>query len=473
MKIILVNPPVAEWGRISRNWHSRAELNIVPPLGIAYIAAMLEQEGLPVKLFDCTVDISHTRLIELIREETPDILGITSTTPTFLTAKEIAKAVHQISAKSIIVIGGPHVTALPEEVGLCDCFDIGIVGEGEITFLELVRHISESGLRHLEDVDGIAYRNGGRLILNKARSPIKNLDDLPFPARHLLPSLSRYLPTPVSYRRLPVATVITSRGCPMNCIFCDKGVFGSSFRARDPDNIIDEMEEAIKRFGAREICFYDDIFTLYKDRIFKFCRRLKERHLKILWTCLSSANCVSRELLIEMRKSGCWQIWFGLESGNERVLRGLKKGISVAENIQAVKWAKEAGLNVRATFAIGSPWETKESLKETLNFAKRLKLDYAHFIKYTPYPGSELYDMLTRKGYHFDFTKGYDVLNSEDILYVPNSLNRDELAGFLRRAKREFYLRLPYIFRRLISIRTWQELKAHIISFLSVRGFVR
>lgn len=253
----------------------------------------------------------------------------------------------------------------------------------------------------------------------------------------------------------------------MGCSFCDQSVFGSVYRSRDADNILDEIAVAKNKFGAREIRFYDDNFTWNKNLTFEICDKIKKRNIKIPWICFASVNSVSKELLKKMKQAGCWQIIYGLESGEENVLRHLKKNVTIVDNKKAVRWAREAGLSVRADFVIGSPWETKESIQKTLDFAKEADIDYAHFNKFIPFPGSEVYKMLIKKGHHFDFTRGFSMINHSDIMYIPESLTKEELINFLIQARKNFYFRISYILRRAIRIETWIQLKAQISGFFA------
>ena len=223
-----------------------------------------------------------------------------------------------------------------------------MIGEGEETLSELVKLLSSKlpSLRANEvseaisGIKGIIFREGGNLIITPKRESIMNLDSIPFPARHLLPPLSRYRPTPASYRRLPLGVLITSRGCPQQCAFCDRAVFGNGYRKRSPENVLGEVEELVYKYGAREIRFFDDCFTLDKERTVKICQGLRKIKPKIPWTCLTTVGSVSRELLKEMSSSGCWQVLYGLESGSDRMLKLLKKGASLEQNIQAVNGPK-------------------------------------------------------------------------------------------------------------------------------------
>jgi radical SAM superfamily enzyme YgiQ (UPF0313 family) len=264
--------------------------------------------------------------------------------------------------------------------------------------------------------------------------------------------------------------LITTRGCPSRCTFCDRAVFGSTYRQRSADNVLDEIEELFFKFGARELRFFDDTFTLNKKRVFEICDKLKERRIKAPWTCLTKVTNVSEEVFRKMKEAGCWQVLFGLESGDDRMLKLLKKGTTVEQNERAIKLAKKVGFSVRGDFIVGTPGETLESLKRTLEFAIRTGLDFAHFNKFVPLPGTELYDTLANQGYQFDFTKQFSILDHSAIFYVPESMTKKEFKEFLDYANRAFYLRPAYILKKLISIRTFAELKGHINGFLAIYG---
>jgi len=443
-------------------------LNIIPPLGLAYLAAVLEKNGFEVKIIDCTIEISFKEISKTIVYEKPHIIGITSTTASFESAKFVVKRIKEFLPRIIIVIGGAHVSAMPYETMESNYFDIGVLGEGEETFLELVQHIARDGISDLGAIKGLIFKENGKFAITPKREFIKNLDGIPYPARHLLPPLSRYKPTPASYRRLPLGIMITSRGCPHQCTFCDRAVFGNIYRQRSTDNVLNETEELIHKYGAKEIRFFDDCFTLDKDRAYKICEGFKERRLKVPWTCLTTVSSITKDLLKEMKSAGCWQVLFGLESADKGMLTLLRKGNTLEQNINAVTWAKQAGLSVRADFIVGTPGETEESLKKTLGFAMRMKLDYAHFNKFVPYPGTELYRSLIGEGYNFAFGKGCSITDNTAFLYTPLTLNKSYYMNFINYAHKKFYLRPEYILKRLFSIRSWNELQGQIRGFLSI-----
>ena len=468
MKICLIDPPVSAEELTGKTKSMKSVVNIIPSLGLAYIAAIFKKNGYETRIIDCSLGISHAELVRLLEKDKPDVVGITGTTSVFVSIKKVAEDVRKYLPSTLIVIGGSHLTAMPEYTMGFPCFDIGVIGEGEITFLELIQEIEKNGLANINSVDGIVYRKDGNILKTRQRAFIRNLDSLPFPARHLQFPLSAYKPTPASYKRLPLGVMMTSRGCPSKCTFCDRAVFGSTYRERSANNIIEEIEELIYKIGAKEIRFFDDTFTFNKQRVFEICAKLKEHRIRIPWTCLTRVTDVSGDMFKTMRKAGCWQVLFGLESGDDRMLKLLKKGNTVEQNKRAVYLAKKSGLSVRADFIMGTPGETLESLKHTLEFAIELKVDYAHFNKFVPFPGTELYKILAQQGYKLDFEKNFSILDHSSIFHVPELMSKEDFKQFLDYANRTFYIRPSYILKRLLSIRSLIELKGQINGFFAI-----
>jgi anaerobic magnesium-protoporphyrin IX monomethyl ester cyclase len=473
IEVALTTPHYHEAGLVGTTKSMKAVINLIPPLGLAYLAAVLEEEGIDVRITDGSRGLSLAEVMDELKEYEPDIVGISCTTPTFVDAITLAEAVRQALPKAVTVLGGAHVTAIPQEALLEEVFDIGVIGEGEVTFLELVQEIEDKGSLDrvdLDQIDGLAFRRDGKVALTPPRKRIKDLDGLPHPARHLLPPLSAYRPTPASYRQLPLAVMMTSRGCPFKCTFCDRGVFGNYTRGHSPERILDEIEELIYRYGTREIRFFDDTFTFSRKRVEKVCEMIIERGLRLPWTCLTRVTAVDKDLLRLMKEAGCWQVLFGLESGDPRMLKILNKGATVEQNEQAVRWALEVGLGVRGDFIIGTPGETMESLENTLAFTKRIGLDYAHFNKFVPYPGTELFQQLIAEGYEFDSKNLPPIVDHAAVLYVPDGLSREQIKEFLDRAHREFYLRPSHIIRRLLRTGSWHELIGQAKGALAIVG---
>lgn len=472
IRVLLINPPLS-MGEQAGKSSMEVVVNILPPLGIGYIASVLEESGVEVEIIDCQpLNMTHEELAKTLGRKDADVIGITSTTLSFPSAVKTAMEAKKESPNSFIVIGGPHVTAAPETTMSHGCFDAGVYGEGEVTFLELVQKIGMG--ESLNNVKGIYLRKNGKTYFTGHRAFIQNLDELPFPARHLFPPLSHYHPTPASCRSEPLATIMSSRGCPNKCTFCDRKIFGNVTRMRSVDNVLDEMEEVIYEHGAREIKFFDDTFTLDKNRIFDLCRGIKERGIDVEWSCLTRVNAVSEKLLKEMKRAGCWQVAFGLESGDQRMLNRMKKGITLSMSRRAVEWARKAGLNIRAYFVIGTPGETSDSINRTIEFAKSLDLDAVNFYAFVPLPGTEIYGNLVKEGTlrHEKYEHYNVMINSPEaeIPYVPSGLTEEELKERISYAHKSFYFRPRYIIRQLLRTRKVGDVKRYISGFRAVVG---
>ncbi|MEA1927508.1 MAG: radical SAM protein [Candidatus Auribacterota bacterium] len=462
LNILLINPPFDPEESVGESSSVRFVLNITPPLGLAYLGAVLERAGHEVRIIDYTARYPYQPLAEIIKGFSPDLIGLTATTPSFESTLRMAENLRTLSPDTPLILGGAHVTCAAESAMSSRLFNIGVIGEGEDTIVELADHLKYGDFSNLEEIKGIIYRDGGKFRQTAPRPYIQDLDSLPFPAYHLLPPLSHYHPTPASYRRLPVGILMTSRGCPFKCTFCDRSIFGNNTRFHSTERVLAEVEWMIRELGAKEIRFFDDTFTLRRDRAAEICNGLRARDLKIPWTCLTAVKAVTPELLKTMKSAGCWQVLYGLESGDDKMLVLLGKGNSVEANRNAVKWARDAGLEIRGDFIVGTPGETMESLEKTLKFTLEAGLDYAHFNKFTPFPGTELYRRLVADGYSFDFTHGCSILDHGALLFIPKSLDREEYRKWLDRAFKKFYLRPTHILKRLLAIRTWPQFKGQI-----------
>ena len=468
MKVLLVNPPFEqEEESVGKSKSVRHVLNIVPPLGITYIAAVLEKINVDVKMIDCAVGISYEEVFKMIQEESPDVIGITSTTPAFVNAKKVASFVRSKLPRAKIIIGGAQVSALPHETMETGLFDIGVLGEGELIVERLLKNYENNEFNELDKINGIIYVNKNGIHQNENQEFIDDLDSIPLPARHLLPHPIVYQPTPASCRRVPYAVMITSRGCPARCTFCDRKIFGESYRMRSTANIFSEIEEVVLKYGVREIRFFDDTFTVKKKRVYEICDEFERRKLNVIWTCLTKVVNVDAPMLKRMKEAGCWQVLYGLESGDDRMLKLLRKGNTVEKNRRAIRLAQEAGLEVRGDFIVGTPGETWDSLEKTVQFAIDMKLDYAHFNKFNPLPGSELYRQLVGQGYKFDFSKS-STLDHSEVLYMNPGMDKDEFTEYLDKANKRFYLRPGYILKRFFSIRSFYQLKGQMYGFLAI-----
>ena len=470
MKVMLVNPPFDPEESVGESSSVRFVLNITPPLGLAYLGAVLERAGHEVRIVDYTSRYPYPPLPEIIKEFPPDLIGLTATTPSFESTCRLAGELRGLTPSTPLILGGAHVTCSPESAMECGLFEVGVIGEGEDTIVELAEDLKDGQFTELSRIPGITYREGENFRITPPRPYIQDLDSLPFPAYHLLPPLSHYHPTPASYRRLPVGILMTSRGCPFHCTFCDRSIFGNTTRFHSTGRVLAEVEWMIRELGAKEIRFFDDTFTLKRERAAEICAGLIERDLNLPWTCLTAVKAVTPELLKTMKAAGCWQVLYGLESGDDRMLELLGKGNSVEANRDAVMWAHQAGLEIRGDFIVGTPGETMGSLEKTLKFTLESGLDYAHFNKFTPFPGTELYRRLVGDGYSFDFTHGCSILDHGALLFVPKSLDREEYRRWLDRAFKKFYLRPSHILKRLLAIRTWPQFKGQMRGAFAIAG---
>lgn len=364
---------------------------VVIPLGLCYVASALEKAGHKVSLIDADAEgLSQDGIMQRIKEEPFDVVGVTATTPVYSNAKQTIESVKEYDKEILTIIGGAHVTVLPTFV-MQDCrVDIGVIREGEETVVELLNAV-EKGLS-LKDVKGIIYREGGEIRTTEPRPLIENLDSLPHPARHLLKG--KYIWSVPGEGLIPVTTVLTQRGCPFDCVFCSAGVVsGRKVRYRSVKKAVDEIEYIISEFGIRYLFLADDTLTLDKEHISKMCAEIKRRNLKVGWDSTTRANVISKELLSEMRSAGLKRISFGIESGNQSILNAIKKGTKLEELKQAYQWCHELGLETRGSVMIGNPFETKETIKQTSDFIRSLKCYQVYINISMPYPGSELYEM--------------------------------------------------------------------------------
>jgi anaerobic magnesium-protoporphyrin IX monomethyl ester cyclase len=383
-KVALVNPPT-----MKEVFHHHPYL----PIGLAYLAAVLEANENEVLVLDCLAsDIDHEKLKEKLSSFEPNLIGISSMTPMVPSTMLAAKVAKEACSDATVVLGGPHATFMDREILIQESsVDIIVRGEGELTLLELTQKIADQ--ESIEGVDGITFRKNGQPIQNPTRPYIQNLDELPYPAyKHF--SLDRYR----LFGKL-VFPVITSRGCPFQCSFCTTSrILGKQYRARSPKNIADELELLKNEYHADAFTFYDDTLTLDKQRIFEICDEIKTRKIAIPWDCQTRVDQVSKEILIKMKETNCQQVFFGVESGCQIILDSVNKRTTVEQNEKAIRMAKEAGLFVSISIIIGYPGETKDMLKQTLDFIRRAEPDDVYLCVATPYPGTELRRVVEQMG---------------------------------------------------------------------------
>jgi len=436
-----------------------------PPLGLAYLGASLEQEGHFVRVIDIDADrISEEDFINLLSGSDYGLVGITATTPTFNNAINLTRLVKE-NSNAKTVLGGIHVTVMPEESIVFDSVDFIVKGEGELTIVELARCLEKKV--ELKDIRGIIYKQNGDVVENENRPLIRNLDDIPFPARHLFNKHNYNYPDALSKPAMPI---ITSRGCPESCTYCNsKSIFSHKFRVRGTENILSEIEYLIKKFGAKEIHIWDDNFTTQRNRVFQIRDEIKRRNIKIKFAFPNGlrADYVDEEVLGALKDMGTYSIAFGVESGNQKVLDRVNKNIKLEEIELAFKLAKKIGLETWGFFMIGLPSETADSIKDTIDFAIKLKPDVAKFHILKPFPGSAVYKEFLERGLLLDNDFDHFGIHTPPVHRL-ETLSPDDLLKWHKRAYRSFYLRPSVIIRQLLRLKSFNRIKLNVSTAFGV-----
>jgi anaerobic magnesium-protoporphyrin IX monomethyl ester cyclase len=401
------------------------------PIGLAYVAAALEKSGFQVEMLDNYLLEKPIEEVKLkIKRLNPEIVGITCSSATYSRCVETAKAVKETLPSCKVVVGGWHPSYEPESLLQHSEIDYVVMGEGERAMVELATHISKGGNnRTITDIAGVAFKHKGKIVKN-AQCFINNLDELPFPAWNLLP-LHLYDRRIEFLNVKPVDNMSIARGCPFNCAFCEiKQLWGTTCRAFSPKRVFDEINHLMANYGTKGIYFINDNFTIRKKETAELCALIKKNKLGIEWVCDTRVDLVSRDLLKEMKAAGCKTIWFGGESGSQRILNKLNRGVTLEQTERALKMCKEEGIQTACSFLLGIPGETEADMKATFKFARKLDPDWCRFNVFVAVPGSALYDEVMEKGLYDrieDFTayvKTED-FNYESLLEVQRRFHRN------------------------------------------------
>ncbi|KPK42867.1 MAG: hypothetical protein AMJ78_00965 [Omnitrophica WOR_2 bacterium SM23_29] len=424
MRVVFVQPPnlqrSGDWKkmRVSR-----------PPINIALLAAYIGQFGCESFIYDFDwFEGTVEDMAKLILSKNPDVVGFTCLTPRMRITLFIAAKIKELNPNVKIIIGGAHVNAAKERSLYSKDIDYAIYGESEQALIELLRAIETNG--DLKYIQNLIYRDDNKVIMNPARSFIQNLDELPFPAWELL-NLQEYRDHS-TFDGIHMG-VMTSRGCPWDCIFCSSGVvWGHKVRFRSVESVIKELEQIVHNLGITNIMFYDDTFTVNKPRFLKICNEATKRKLNLKYYCQLRVDTIDEEVADALAESGCIAAALGVESGDEEILKVLKKGIEKGQIYKAVKALKSAEVPILASYIIGSPGETHESIQRTFEFAKELDTDQTKFMICTPFPGTELFGMAVEKGlltddlspdqcaevtYYQHVTANLSKVSNEDLLH--------------------------------------------------------
>ncbi|MCK4792349.1 MAG: radical SAM protein [Desulfobacteraceae bacterium] len=452
-RTVLINPRLRAWSP-----------TVLLPLGLSYIAAVLEKEGDDVEIIDMNArKISAKHLQKSISGA--DMVGITGMITEYQEVLRVIDIVRDADKQVKVVLGGPLATTIPQEILQVSQVDFVVIGEGERTIVDLTNALKQGGSS--ADIKGIGYKENDHVIINDRPEPIADLDTIPFPTRHLL-DLKNYVQNQFhsfsskmeGIGKINSTNMITSRGCPYSCTFCFKDMWGHKWRGRSPENILEEIEHLYTRYGINGFFFNDDTFVLDRDRVFRLCDLLKAKKLNIAWYCNGRVNLMTRELLKAMREAGCREIAYGIESGNQQTLDSLKKNITLDQVRNVIMWTKEAGINANGFFMIGMPGETKDNIHQTIAFAEELDLDFYGFSLLTPLPETELYDKAIEKGLtradltslkDWDFNVNANLTadcSDDDLITLQNEIFRK----FALRNLGNYYMFNPAFLKRIAKV---------------------
>jgi radical SAM superfamily enzyme YgiQ (UPF0313 family) len=466
MKVLLINPPSHQLlvGNNPKFLDEHRGYN--PPLGLLYLAANIVRDGKhEVDILDTLVEeLEYEDIGKTIQAKQPDVVGITAMSFTLLDVIKTVKLVKEANPKTIVVLGGPHVYLYPKETIELDGIDYVIIGEGEYSFVKFLEYLE--GKQEPSSVPGLVYQDNGKMIKNEPAA-IKEVDKIAFPARELAP-YQKY--NSLLFARSPVTTMFTSRGCPYQCTFCDRPHLGKKFRAHSADFVLGEMENCLQ-LGIRDFIIYDDTFTIKRDRVMAICKGILERKWDVAWDIRARVNTVDKELLQLLKETGCQGIHYGIESGTEKILKVLNKGITLNQAEEVFKMTRKAGINILAYFMIGCPTEKREDIDETFRVAKQLNPDFIHMTIFTPFPGTQIYfDGLKNGIIPEDVWRDFAKNPTSD--FVPPHWNelfsREELEEILLEGYKKFYGRAGYIFKQLLRVRTFDDLKRKTKAGLNV-----
>lgn len=457
MSVLLIDPERSSirkgniWKVINRS---------LPTLGLAYIAAFLEKQGIKVKIIDMRAQIwDMPDIISVVKEFKPEFIGITVTTVQISSALRIAKYIRDFNKDIKIVMGGPHPHIFARDLLKYEFIDYIVRGEGEYTLWELV-----SG-KELTSIKGLTYKLNGDIISNPDRPLTVDLDTFPFPARHLLP-MDKYRPSTGRYRRLPATSMLISRGCPGKCTFCYTDVLGRAIRFRSIDNIMEEIKLLVDCYGIREVSFYDDTFTARRDIIFGVCDRIFNEGIDLSWSCSSRVDCVDERLLQLMKRAGCHLVSYGVESADEGILKNINKKISLEKVKEVVALTKKAGILTQTSFMIGNPGETEETVKKTIGFILKLNPDLLVYNITTPFPGTAMFEWAKENGYLT--THNWDDYDLGHIVMRLPTITPESIQYYYKYVYRKFYCRPAYIIKHIKNIKSLDIFKANLKVFFAM-----
>jgi radical SAM superfamily enzyme YgiQ (UPF0313 family) len=471
MKVLLINPPAFNELMGNNPAIIESERGYNPPLGLLLLAGYLleHKPNHPVTVIDAQVEeLSYAQLEQRLQALDFDVAGITAMTFTMLDVKHTIDIIKKIKPGCTVVLGGPHVNIYPGETIHIPGVDFLVLGEGESRFAALLDnlHLPDK----LKEIDGLVFKDAAGQMMFTGTPGIADEDELnrlPFPARHLTP-YKKY--SSLLAKRTPITTMITSRGCPFNCSFCNRPHLGKKFRALSPQRVVEEFEACLK-LGIHEFLIYDDTFTIQKERVKAICRLVIQKKLDIGFDIRARVDTLDEETLALLKKAGCRGIHYGIEAGTPKILKVLRKGIDLNKAKEVFDLTKKFKIQTLAYFMIGSPTETLEDIRQTFKVAVWLNPDFIHLTILTPFPGTPIYREGLENGIiQRDYWREFAVALNTDFQppHWDENFTRRELEQLIIKGYKKFYTRPSYILKRLLSVRSFGEFKRKASAGLKV-----
>lgn len=454
-EVLLINPP---WVSKDENiWNGVKAA--MPPLSLLSIAAYLEQNGLSVQILDVHIEkLTAAQVKERIKAANPKWVGLTVMTATSVAAHKIARLVKEAVPSAKVVFGGVHAEALPLESLSNSAVDYVVRGDGEQTFLKMVQGVEP------ESLNGVSYRNNASEVVNNPPVEVEmNLDQFPRPAYHMVP-MEKYYPAIGAYRKLPAINMLMTRGCPGKCTFCNSA--NTTLRSKSAEKVVAEIEYLKQNFGIQEIQFYDDTFTVNRKNVLRFCELMVERKVNVSWVAFIRADCFSEELAAAMKKAGCHQVLIGIESGDDQILRNIRKPIQRDRIKQSIEIARKYGIDSRCAFIFGNQGETPESMQRTLDYSIELDPDLALYNIATPYPGTQLFQWA--KDNNYLVTEEWSEYELSTFLMRLPTVSEKQVFEFYAYAHKKFYTRPVALWRRIKKLRHWSHIRDAIHAFFYI-----
>lgn len=455
VRLVLLQPPLKKVIEAATPDYIDQNRGHTPPIGLLYIQAAVEHSIHESIFLDANLEgWDYAETASQILYYKPDLVGIQAMTFTLPDAYLVAKALKQLNPEVQVMLGGPHATIYPKETAALEAVDFAFAGEGEVGFIDFLNVFDNIEKRAA--MPGIACKINGKISYTPSSGLLKKLDDVYYPAR----KSSKYMRySSVLAKRNPITIMITSRGCPFQCIFCNR--MGRQYRYHSAQYVLDEIDE-ISKMNIKEIFIHDDTFSLKRDRVKEICKGIIERRYDIIWEARTRVDCVDEELLTIMRKAGCHRLSFGVESGSDKVLKSIKKGINPEQVRKVFKWCRQVGIVTLADFMFGNLDEEKEDIKKSLQLVKEINPDYIQYSICSPYPGTPLYKLGLERGlipYDVWLEFARNPLSNFKSPVWEQYFTQEELIKITADAYRTFYMNPSFIFKQILHIRSFKQLR--------------